>query len=64
MKSEKIQVTKEPFVKEELVVKKKPVTEMRTVTEEVRSENVTVKGPDGKDLEEKVSARQGRFHTF
>lgn len=64
LKSEKIQVTKEPFVKEELVVKKKPVTEMRTVTEEVRSENVTVKGPDGKDLEEKVSARQGRFHTF
>jgi uncharacterized protein (TIGR02271 family) len=53
LKSEKIQVTKEPFVKEELVVKKIPVTEMRTVTQEVRSEKVTVKGPDGKDLEEK-----------
>jgi uncharacterized protein (TIGR02271 family) len=53
LRSEKIQVTKEPFVKEELVVKKKQVTEMRTVTEEVRSENVTVNGPDGKDLEEK-----------
>ena len=36
-----------------LVVKKKPVTENRTIAEEVRSEKVTVKGPDGKNLEEK-----------
>ena len=47
-----IHVTKEPFVREELVVKKKPVTETRTFTEEIRSEKVKVKGPDGKDLEE------------
>lgn len=53
LKSEEIQVTREPYVKEELVVKKKPVTETRTITEEVRSEKVTVKDPDGKDLEEK-----------
>ena len=53
LKSEEIKVTKEPFVKEELVVKKKPITENRTITEEVRSEKVTVKGPDGKNLEEK-----------
>jgi uncharacterized protein (TIGR02271 family) len=53
LKSEEVQVTKQPYVKEELVVKKKPVTETRTITEEVRSEKVTVKDPDGKDLEEK-----------
>ncbi len=53
LKNEEIKVTKEPFVKEELVVKKKPITENRTITEEVRSEKVTVKGPDGKNLEEK-----------
>jgi uncharacterized protein (TIGR02271 family) len=53
LKSEEIKVTKEPFVKEELIVKKKPITENRTITKEVRSEKVTVKGPDGKNIEEK-----------
>jgi uncharacterized protein (TIGR02271 family) len=52
LKREDIQVNKEPYVKEELVVKKKPVTETRTITEEIRSEKVTVKDPDGKNLEE------------
>jgi hypothetical protein len=28
------------------------VTETRTVTEQIRSEQVKVKGPDGKDIEE------------
>jgi uncharacterized protein (TIGR02271 family) len=55
LKSEEVQVTKQPYVKEELVVKKKPVTETRTITEEVRSEKVIVKDPDGKDLEGEVS---------
>jgi uncharacterized protein (TIGR02271 family) len=52
LKREEVLVTKEPFVKEDLVVKKKPVTETRTITEELRSEKVTVRDPDGKDLEE------------
>ena len=52
LQREEVRVTKEPFVKEDLIVKKKPVTETRTITEEVRSEKVTVKDPDGKDLEE------------
>ncbi len=34
LKNEEIQVTKQPYVKEELVLKKKPVTETRSVTEE------------------------------
>ena len=37
-----MQVTKQPYVKEELSVKKKPVTETRTVTDQVRSEKVNV----------------------
>jgi len=52
LRSEEIQVTKQPYVKEELVLKKKPVTETRTVTEQIRSEQVKVTGPDGKDIEE------------
>jgi len=52
LKSEELQVTKQPYVKEELVLKKKPVTETRTVTEQITSELVKVKGPNGKDIEE------------
>ena len=52
LKNEELEVTKQPCVKEELVLKKKPVTESRTVTEQIRSEQVKVKGPDGKDIEE------------
>jgi uncharacterized protein (TIGR02271 family) len=47
LKNEELQVTKQPYVKEELVLKKKPVTETRTVTEQIRSEQVRVKGPHG-----------------
>jgi uncharacterized protein (TIGR02271 family) len=37
---EEIEVTKKPFVKEEVVVKKKPVTETRTVSDTVTSERI------------------------
>ena len=40
---EHVKVTKEPYVKEEVSVKKKPVTETRQVTDEVRSEKVKVR---------------------
>ena len=42
LKREEVEVTKTPYVKEEVVVKKKPVTETREVTEEVTSEKVNV----------------------
>jgi uncharacterized protein (TIGR02271 family) len=42
LKKEETDVTKEPYVKEEVSVKKKPVTETRQVNEEVRSERVNV----------------------
>jgi len=44
LKQEQVQVTKQPYVKEEVVVKKKPVTETKTVSDQVTSEEVRVKG--------------------
>ena len=41
---EEVEVTKEPFVKEEVVVKKKPVTETRTVSDTVTKERINVSG--------------------
>ena len=40
LKSEEVEVSKTPYVKEEVVIKKKPVTETRQVTEEITSEQV------------------------
>ena len=40
LKKEEVEVTKTPYVKEEVSIKKKPVTETREVTEEVTSERI------------------------
>ncbi|HEX2407874.1 MAG TPA: DUF2382 domain-containing protein [Nitrososphaeraceae archaeon] len=40
LKREEVEVSRTPYVKEEIVVKKKPVTETRTVTEEIITEKV------------------------
>jgi uncharacterized protein (TIGR02271 family) len=44
LKSEEVQVTKQPYVKEEVAVKKKPVAETRTISDEVKSEKVNISG--------------------
>lgn len=44
LKSEEVQVTKQPYVKEEVAVKKKPVTEIRSISDEVKSEKVKISG--------------------
>jgi uncharacterized protein (TIGR02271 family) len=44
LKQEEVQVTKQPYVKEEVSVKKKPVTETRTVSDKVTREEVHIKG--------------------
>jgi uncharacterized protein (TIGR02271 family) len=41
---EEVEVTKEPFVKEEVVVKKKPVTETRNVSDTVTKERINMSG--------------------
>jgi uncharacterized protein (TIGR02271 family) len=45
------QVLKHPFLREEIVVKKKTVTETKRISEQLRSERVSV---EGADYEEKV----------
>jgi uncharacterized protein (TIGR02271 family) len=52
LKQEQVQVTKQPYVKEEVAVKKKPVTETKTVSDQVISEEVRVKGTAREEEEE------------
>ncbi|MFL6455025.1 MAG: DUF2382 domain-containing protein [Nitrososphaeraceae archaeon] len=52
LKQEEIQVTKQPYVKEEIVINKKPVTETKTITEDVITEKVTVRNPEGEEVRE------------
>jgi uncharacterized protein (TIGR02271 family) len=47
--SEHVEVTKEPFVKEEVSVKKVPVTETQRVSDTVRSERVDISKPGDSD---------------
>ena len=56
LKREEVEVTKQPYVKEEVVVKKKPVTETRQVSEEVRSEEVSTL--EEKTIEEEVKGQE------
>jgi uncharacterized protein (TIGR02271 family) len=41
LKREDIETTKQSYVKEEVIVTKKPVTETKTITEELTSEKLT-----------------------
>jgi uncharacterized protein (TIGR02271 family) len=59
LKQEEIQVTKQPYVKEEIVIKKKPVTETKTISEQVTSEKVTVKNPEGEEVREEKEGQEG-----
>jgi uncharacterized protein (TIGR02271 family) len=56
LKKEDIIVEKKPYVKEEIVIKKKPVSETKTISEQLISEKVTVRNPEG---EEVVEEKQG-----
>ena len=49
LKKEEVEVKKEPYVKEEVVLKKKRVTETKTITEELKSERLA--DTSGKDVE-------------
>jgi uncharacterized protein (TIGR02271 family) len=49
LKQEQVQVTKQPYVKEEVSVKKKPVTETKRISDQVTSEEVSVKGAGRED---------------
>jgi stress response protein YsnF len=40
---EEIEISKQPYIKEDVIIRKKPVVETRTITEEVKSEKVKVR---------------------
>ncbi|MDW0150970.1 MAG: DUF2382 domain-containing protein, partial [Nitrososphaeraceae archaeon] len=40
LKREEIEVTKKPYVKEEIVIKRKPVSETRRISEEIITEQI------------------------
>jgi uncharacterized protein (TIGR02271 family) len=52
LKQEEVQVTKQPYVKEEIVINKKPVTETKTISEDVITEKVSVRNPEGEEVRE------------
>jgi len=54
LKKEDVVVSKKSFVKEEIIIKKKPVTETKTITEQLISEKVTVRNADGEEVIEEV----------
>jgi uncharacterized protein (TIGR02271 family) len=53
LKKEEVIVSKKPYIKEEIVIKKKSVTETKTVNEQLKSEKVSVVGPNGEVIEAK-----------
>jgi uncharacterized protein (TIGR02271 family) len=52
LKKEQVVVTKKPYVKEEIVIKKKQVTETKTVSEDVISEKVSDRGISREEIKE------------
>jgi len=58
LKREDVVVSKKPYIKEEIVIRKKAVTETKTITEQVRSEKVSVRNANG---EEVVAEEEGEM---
>jgi uncharacterized protein (TIGR02271 family) len=53
LKKEEAQVTKKPYVKEEVVIKKKTVTDKKEITEDITTEGITSEELDTSDLDKK-----------
>jgi stress response protein YsnF len=58
LKKEDVVVSKKSFVKEEIIIKKKPVTETKTITEQIISEKVSVINADGEEVIEEVGSEK------
>ena len=54
LKREDVVVSKKSYVKEEIIIKKKPVTEIKTITEQLISEKVSVRSANGEEVTEEV----------
>jgi uncharacterized protein (TIGR02271 family) len=53
LKREDIIVEKKPYVKEEIIIKKKQASETKTINEQLMSEKVSVRNPAGEEVVEK-----------
>jgi uncharacterized protein (TIGR02271 family) len=53
LKKEDLVVEKKPYVKEEIVLKKKQVSETKTISEQLISEKVSVRNHEGEEVREK-----------
>jgi uncharacterized protein (TIGR02271 family) len=53
LKREDIIVEKKPYVKEEIIIKKKQASETKTISEQLMSEKVSVRNPVGEEVVEK-----------
>jgi len=58
LKKEDVVVSKKSFVKEEIIIKKKPVTETKTITEQLISEKVSVINANGEEVIEEVKSEK------
>ena len=54
LRREDVVVSKKSYVKEEIIIKKKPVTEIKTITEQLISEKVSVRNANGEEVTEEV----------
>ena len=54
LKKEDVVFSKKSFVKEEIIIKKKPVTETKTITDQIISEKVSVINADGEEVIEEM----------
>ena len=54
LKREDVVVSKKSYVKEEIIIKKKPVTEIKTITEQLICEKVSVRNANGEEVTEEV----------
>ena len=58
LKREDVVVSKKSYVKEEIIIKKKPVTETKTITEQLISEKVSVRNANGEEVTEEVKSEK------
>ena len=52
LKKEDVIVSKKPHVKEEILIKKVPVSETKKISEQVISEKISIRNPEGEEIKE------------
>jgi uncharacterized protein (TIGR02271 family) len=58
LKREDVVISKKPYVKEEIVIKKKSVTETKMITEQVTTEKLSTRSRTGEQIGEEVNTKR------